>query len=150
MHLSALLQFAVSTDCPIREYQSIFVELSSIVLKYPPNMLEVCWNSNPAFIMLPYLMQAYSLHNAPHKKTFVTRSQAEIHLTTSPLNVYWIIFHGSQCLVQKCMTTCSFVTQLNIWKAANFQLRIERQPYHLINDHLIPGTIRFGTQIRVI
>ena len=25
MHLSALLQFAVSTDCSIREYQSIFI-----------------------------------------------------------------------------------------------------------------------------
>ena len=33
MHLSALLQFAVSTDCSIREYQYIyiFMELNSIV-----------------------------------------------------------------------------------------------------------------------
>ena len=31
MHLSALLQFAISTDCSIREYQPIFMELSSIV-----------------------------------------------------------------------------------------------------------------------
>ena len=31
MHLSALLLVAVSTDCSIREYQSIFMEVNSIV-----------------------------------------------------------------------------------------------------------------------
>ena len=48
MHLSALLQFSVSTDCSIREYRSIFMELNSISLKYPPIMLALCWHSTPA------------------------------------------------------------------------------------------------------
>ena len=46
MHLSALLQFSVSTDCSIREYQSIFKFNG---LKYLPNMLSLCWHSTPAY-----------------------------------------------------------------------------------------------------
>ena len=46
LDLSALLQFAVSTDCSIREYQSIFMELN---LKYPPNFPTLCSHSTPAY-----------------------------------------------------------------------------------------------------
>ena len=46
-HLSVLLQYSASTDSSIREYQSIFMELSSI--KYPPNILALCWNSTSAY-----------------------------------------------------------------------------------------------------
>ena len=39
MHLSALLQSAVSTDCSIREYQSTYFHgIKPHSLKYPPNM----------------------------------------------------------------------------------------------------------------
>ena len=38
---------AVSTDCSIREYRSIVNKLYS--MKYPPNMLELCWYCTPAY-----------------------------------------------------------------------------------------------------
>ena len=41
MQLSALLQFAVSTDCSFTEYQSIFYEIKFHSLKYPPNYASI-------------------------------------------------------------------------------------------------------------
>ena len=45
---------AVSTDCSIREYRSIFMELSSIVCNIPLNMPALCWKSTPAYYALYY------------------------------------------------------------------------------------------------
>ena len=58
MHLSVLLQFAVSTDYSTREYQSIFHGIKLHSLKYPASMLALCWHrhSTPAGVVLMLLL----------------------------------------------------------------------------------------------
>ena len=59
--MNALLEYSLQSDCSIREYQSkvqfavsIDCSIRESHLKYPPNMLALCWHGTPPYYAFYY------------------------------------------------------------------------------------------------